>query len=180
MNAIRATRTNYRGTWFASTLEADWAATFDAIDWDWQYEPVAVKLASGEHYRPDFYLPAQRVWCEVKGPHNERISKVAELQAALGYDEWDWAADLVIVLRPPGPGETAQWHGARDDQDIVVVRCPECGHLGFMDYAGTWTCRRHLRVSKEPNKFWIDEGGALYRPGDLTFRRAPRQARRSA
>lgn len=180
MGGITPVRTRYRGTWFRSTLEADWAATFDTLEWGWQYEPVAVKLADGTSYRPDFYLEAQRTWAEVKGPHNERITNVAGLQAALGYDEWDWAADLVVVLRPPGAGETAQWHGARDDQDIVIVRCPECGHLGFMDYAGTWTCRRHMRVSKDPNKFWVADGGALYRPGELTFTRAPRPGRRSA
>ena len=178
MSTIRATRTQYNGTWFASTLEADWAATFDSLEWHWQYEPVAVQLPDDSHYRPDFYLPSQRVWCEVKGPHNERIAKTEQLQQALGYDEWDWAADLVVVLRPPGPGEAAQWHGARDDQDIVIVRCPDCDNYGFMDYAGAWQCRQHM--SPSTRKFWNEEGGDYRSPGDLLFGRAPRPSRRAA
>jgi hypothetical protein len=180
VSAIKAVRTRYASTWFASTLEADWAATFDTLGWYWHYEPVAVRLNSGQAYRPDFYLKSQRVWAEVKGPHNERAEKIQQLQDTLGYDEWDWAADLVVVLRPPGPGETAQWHGSRDGQDIVIVRCPECDHHCFMDYAGAWSCRRHLRARKEPNKFWLAEGGALYHPGELPFTRAPRPQRRGA
>lgn len=179
MSGIQPVRTKYHGTWFASTLEADWAATFDAWGWYWQYEPIAVKLSGNSAYRADFYLKAQRVWAEVKGPHNERIRKPAEMQDVIGYDEWEWANDLVVVLRPPGPGEVACWEGTRVDQDIVIVRCPECQHLGFMDYAGAWMCRRHPRVQKEPNKFWTAPGGALYRSGELTFTRAPRPQRRA-
>jgi hypothetical protein len=179
MSGIQAVRAQYAGTWFASTLEADWAATFDSLDWYWQYEPVAVKLPDGQSYRPDFYLPSQRVWCEVKGPHNERIAKPELLQQALGYDEWAWATELVVVLRPPGPGETTQWHGTRDDQDIVIVRCPECEHYGFMDYSGIWSCRRHLSA-KSTGKFWRGEGGDFRFPGDLPMIRAPRPKGRAA
>lgn len=179
MVSIRALPTWYNGTLFASTLEADWAATFDAWQWYWQYEPLAVALPGGEAYRPDFRLPAQRVWAEVKGPHNERIVKPVELQAALSYDEWEWASDLVVVLRPAGPGETAQWEGVHDGQDIVLVCCPECGRRGFMDHSGYWTCRYHLRVQREPNKFWMADGGALYRAGEAAFVRAPRPQRRA-
>lgn len=163
----------YGGIRFASTLEADWAATFDAWGWAWQYEPVGVKLPSGQAYRADFYLPAQRVWAEVKGPHNERIAKPIELQDALGYDEWDWASDLVVVLRPARV-DGAMWEGTRSGQDVVIASCPECERYGFMDYAGFWSCRYHLRVQREPNKFWTADGGALYWPGELEFTRAPR------
>lgn len=171
---IRAIPTWYAGTRFASTLEADWAATFDAWGWHWQYEPVAIRLPSGEAHRPDFRLPTQTVWAEVKGPHNERISKTHELQAALGYDEWAFASDLVVVLRPPSRGETACWEGTQAGQDIVMVLCPECDQYGFMDYAGYWTCRYHVRAVREPNKFWLAPGGGLFRPGELHFTRAPR------
>lgn len=172
---VKATRMQYRGTWFRSTLEADWAATFDELGWHWQYEPVSVQLDDKTHYRPDFYLPSQRVWCEVKGPHNERIKKPHQLQAALHYDPWTWDNDVVVVLRPPGPGEMAMWCGTDDAQDIVMVRCPECQHHGFMDFNGYWTCRRHVRLQREPNKFWTDPDGGLWYPGELPFTRAPRR-----
>lgn len=171
--------TAYRGIRFASTLEADWAATFDFYGWKWQYEPVGVKLDDGQWYRPDFYLPTQRVWAEVKGPHNERIDKPSKMQAAISGDAFEWDADLVVILRPARPGkgdrgETCQWENAVNGQDLVIVLCPECGYHCFMDLAGTWSCRRHMRVRTEPNKFWTDPEGGLWRPGDLPFKRAPR------
>lgn len=169
--SIRAIPKWYRGTRFRSTLEADWACTFDALGWAWQYEPVGVDLSDGTWYRPDFYLPSQRVWAEVKGPHNERVVKPELLHEALGIDEWEWSADLVVILRPPGPGEVAQWESVAPGQDIVIVRCPECWHDCFMDHNGTWSCRRHMRNTREPNKFWTAPGGAIYWPGDLPFTR---------
>jgi len=178
---INSIPTTYRGIRFASTLEADWAATFDYFGWAWQYEPVGVQLDDGQWYRPDFYLPTQRVWAEVKGPHNERIDKASVLQQNLPGDAFEWDADLVVVLRPPRPGtstgERTWWENAINGQDIVIVLCPECGHHGFMDLAGVWSCRRHMRIRKEPNKFWTDPEGDLHRPGELPFTRAPRQDR---
>jgi len=179
---IKAIPTTYRGVDFDSTLEADWAATFDGLGWKWEPEPVGVELDDGQWYRPDFYLPTQRVWAEVKGPHNQRIDKPSRLQAAISRDSFDWDADLVVILRPPrlgrnGIGERAWWENAIDGQDIVIVLCPECDHYGFMDLAGTWSCRRHMRVTPEPNKFWTAPNSGLYRPGDLAFERAPRERR---
>lgn len=107
--AIKAVPRWYKDTLFRSTLEADWAAMFDALGWYWEYEPEAVALPDGTRYRPDFRLPAQKVWCEVKGPHNERLEKAVALQDALHYDEFEWGNDLVVILRPPGGGEYAQW-----------------------------------------------------------------------
>ncbi|NIJ10614.1 hypothetical protein FHU38_000958 [Saccharomonospora amisosensis] len=179
MNTIESVPVRYRGTLFASTLEADWAATFDRLGWYWQYEPLAVRLLNGECYRPDFCLPAQRVWCEVKGPHDERLHKTRLLQATLSYDRWDWESWLVVVLRPPGPGEAATWHGTSEEQDIVLVRCFECGHYCFMDHAGIWTCRHHIGVGTTPEKPWRN-GGELLRSGDAMFTRAPRLLKRGA
>lgn len=172
MTTIQAVPVTYRGTRFRSTLEADWAATFDMLGWYWEYEPEAIRLPGGERYRPDFYLPTQRTYCEVKGPHNERIAKPAGLQAALGYDDgFDWAIDLVVILRAPGPGHMAMWEKSTElGQDVVIIRCRECGHYGFMDHNGLWSCRRHLRTDAEP-KPWLAPG-ALYSPGEIDFRRA--------
>lgn len=177
--------TVYAGTRFASTLEADWAAMFDKLGWYWQYEPEAFRLPEGDIYRPDFCLPSQRVWCEVKGPHNDRLDKAVRFQNALNYSAWEWESWLVVILRPPGPGETAAWHGTRDghEQNIVLLRCSECKHYGFMDYNGLWMCRRHLDVSDTNNRkaLWRGPGGELLWPNqDADFVRAPRPTRKRA
>ena len=84
--SVRAVPMTYRGARFRSTLEADWAATLDALRIVWEYEPEALRLPSGEYYRPDFYLPKTRTWLEVKGPHDERIEKTRELADVVEHD----------------------------------------------------------------------------------------------
>lgn len=175
---IRSIPTWYRGVKFDSRLEADWAATFDAWGWYWQREPDGIRLPSGECYLPDFHLPSQKVWCEVKGPHNERLSKAAELQQALldeAGDQWEFGSYLVVILRPAGPGDTAQWEGSLPGQDVTVLECSEPDHhRTFMDYNGLWSCRLHLSTNREKYKPWQPDG-ALYRSGELKFARAPRR-----
>lgn len=78
-HGIQAVPKRYAQTLFRSTLEADWAATLDSLKIAWEYEPEAIQLPSGDHYRPDFYLPECATWLEVKGPHDERIGKTREL-----------------------------------------------------------------------------------------------------
>jgi hypothetical protein len=171
----------YKGIQFRSTLEADWAATMDSLDWYWQYEPIAVRLTKeGIAYLCDFYLPNQRVWCEVKGPHDERLEKTAAFYRALEPDPWDVTRPLVVILRAAGPGDAAVWEGVDSSHNIVITTCPECTNHGFMDYNGVWACRQGCRNGGE-NKFWTLSrdgiSGALYWPGELAFFRAPRPLR---
>lgn len=93
MTRMDAVPMTYAGVDFRSTLEADWAAFLDTLAIAWQYEPEAVRLPTGEIYRPDFYLPECTTWLEVKGPHNDRIEKTYELGAAAEhYPECDGIA----------------------------------------------------------------------------------------
>ncbi|MFC7739673.1 hypothetical protein ACFQXA_37970 [Nocardiopsis composta] len=80
---IEALPTWYAGTTFRSALEADWAATLDTFDIDWEYEPRAFTLPSGATYLPDFHLPRIRIWLEVKGTGVPRAEKAAELAGML-------------------------------------------------------------------------------------------------
>lgn len=159
-DAIRAVPTWYKGTRYRSTLEADWASTLDWLGLYAEYEPEAVELPGGEWYLPDFYLPKQRIYCEVKGPTNQRIHKSIDLQAARGDH-------LVVILRPAGPGGAANWELADDvalqigfEQEPTLThraninRCSRCSGWSFnrivWDTAAppehparyiTWVCR---------------------------------------
>jgi hypothetical protein len=64
--AIKAIETEYAGCLFRSRLEARWAVVLDHLGYEWRYELEGFELAAGR-YLPDFYLPAQRKWLEVKG-----------------------------------------------------------------------------------------------------------------
>lgn len=156
---MRAIPKNYSGVLFRSTLEADWAKNLDAMKMVWQYEPEGLILPGNTYYRPDMYLPLITTWVEVKGPHNERLEKAGELQAACihapdcigdqgcscgGHSaKFPWR--LVVVARPGTNGRMA-FHGAPCDEmpepHIVVANCEVCRQYTFADLAGMWKCRR--------------------------------------
>lgn len=129
----------YSGVVFRSTLEADWAATLDHNGIGWSYEPEGYELPSGERYRPDFWLPTQRIWFEVKGPHDQRLHKTRELDAALEPELGRWAEPFVVLGLPPENGAallTTPSGGA-----VHLVPCPGCEHNSMLAEDYSWACR---------------------------------------
>jgi hypothetical protein len=71
---VQAIQTTYNKHYFRSRLEARYAVFFDALGWDWQYEPEGFNLPVNGYYLPDFfvtpacccYWPAGPFWFEVK------------------------------------------------------------------------------------------------------------------
>jgi hypothetical protein len=63
---LKAIQTRYKGYRFRSRLYARWAVFFDTLGIEYRYEPEGFDLA-GEWYLPDFYLPEQQYWIEIKG-----------------------------------------------------------------------------------------------------------------
>jgi hypothetical protein len=53
---IKAIETKYKGYRFRSRLEARWAVFFDAMGFDWAYEPEGFDLGKSGWYLPDFVL----------------------------------------------------------------------------------------------------------------------------
>lgn len=150
---IRAVPLTYRGITFRSSLEADWAATFDALEIYWQYEPMTLQLPSGQMYLPDFYLPNLHTWAEVKGPHWERLDKAIELREAVNVPAvWVWQFIHVVILEAAGPGDAASWQ-APDRRNLWLTDCNGCGLWGWVeDDLKCWRCRhvgggQHYRYS---------------------------------
>ena len=84
---IKPIETKYKGYCFRSRLEARWAVFFDALGVEWQYEQEGLDLTDAYQkrvdfkpldpgqrvlYLPDFYLPQQRKYVEIK-PYGVRI-----------------------------------------------------------------------------------------------------------
>lgn len=65
--AIRPIKTIYKGYRFRSRLEARWAVFFDALGIPFEYEKEGFELPGGLRYLPDFWLPEQDCWVEIKG-----------------------------------------------------------------------------------------------------------------
>jgi hypothetical protein len=62
---MRAIETHYAGYRFRSRLEARWAVFFETAGIPFLYEPEGFNL-DGLYYLPDFWLPDQRFWAEIK------------------------------------------------------------------------------------------------------------------
>ena len=102
-NDITPIETNHAGRRFRSRTEARWAVFFDALGWRYDYEREGYDL-NGRWYLPDFYLPEQSLWVEVKGkaPTDEEKRLCHDL--ALLHGE-----TVALVVGPPAVGED-QWH----------------------------------------------------------------------
>jgi hypothetical protein len=79
---MKAIETHYRGYRFRSRLESRWAVFFDSLGIRWEYEIEGFDL-DGTRYLPDFWLPEQKYWIEIKGHEptemdNEKCWKLAE------------------------------------------------------------------------------------------------------
>jgi hypothetical protein len=58
--------TRYNGYTFRSRLEARYAVLFDELKIKYEYEKEGYEY-EGTRYLPDFWLPFQQIWIEVKG-----------------------------------------------------------------------------------------------------------------
>jgi hypothetical protein len=66
--------TTYNGVTYRSRSEARWAYLFDILRVKFEYEPGKFNTPHG-WYLPDFLLPTQGCWVEVKGPHPTEVEK---------------------------------------------------------------------------------------------------------
>lgn len=73
---IQAIETEYNGYRFRSRLEARWAVFFDAAGIKYEYEPEGFELDDGTRYLPDFYLPRDEIYIEVKGNRKEALKEI--------------------------------------------------------------------------------------------------------
>lgn len=103
---IKAIETEYAGYRFRSRLEARWAVALDHLGIEWQYEAQGfdgyprVSLNEGViHYLPDFWLPGEKCYIEVKG-------ELTTKQALDVYDRGAFLCDRTenrLILAGPIP-----------------------------------------------------------------------------
>ncbi len=66
MGEITPLETRYKGYRFRSRIEARWAVFFDTLGVRYEYEPEGFDLGPAGWYLPDFWLPKQRCFVEIK------------------------------------------------------------------------------------------------------------------
>lgn len=135
--SIKAIDTVYKGYRFRSRLEARWAVFFDALGVEWEYEKAGYQFDDGTRYLPDFWLPEQHCWIEIKG---EPPSKEEKLKAEKLFDE-SGQVPVIIFHGLPEPGfpGTGWYFEIGDSSGGEVrdypVRIESCLHCGKMDFS---------------------------------------------
>lgn len=96
MSDIKPIETRYKGYRFRSRLEARWAVFFDALGIKYEYEPQGWDL-DGKWYLPDFWLPEQMCFLEIK-PLLKKPEKCLKIYLAGKIARLDWRHSLVFGL----------------------------------------------------------------------------------
>ena len=97
---IKAIETEYNGYRFRSRLEARWAVFFDAAKIKYEYEPEGFEFADGTRYLPDFYLPDEDMYVEVKAPRNNLFPEIKKI------GDFIKASKKVVLLLSNIPDQT--------------------------------------------------------------------------
>lgn len=140
-SAMKAIETHYNGYRFRSRLEARWAVFFDELRIKYQYEPEGFNLGDNVWYLPDFYLPEQECWLEIKpgllDPVDQikvdRFAKAVEdrnrsRKNADGEAFWHY----YVLIGSPYPNEyeaDARGFGIWRDITETFFQCISCGHI---------------------------------------------------
>ena len=107
MGDIKPIETYYNGYRFRSRLEARWAVFFDAFDIEYQYEVEGFKTETpyGEDifYLPDFYLPKEECYVEVKGTDEALRADGRKIAYAVDWDATPCSKGLLILGDIPNP-----------------------------------------------------------------------------
>jgi hypothetical protein len=112
--------TLYNGIQFRSRLEATWAAFFDVIGWEWEYEPA---LFEGPGWTPDFLLKGRNTLVEVK--------------PEIDPSEWsDMEAVEYAFKRPVPEGFLLMFVGVFPVPGLLIAADPEPGEPEYADPSG--------------------------------------------
>lgn len=134
---VHAIETWFDGCRFRSRLEARWSVWLNALGIPYRYEAEAFDL-EGVLYLPDFWLPEQQAWMEIKGelPTEQEQQKCRLLAQLTGYR-------TLLICGEPGPHYVAALYepegiiwghlvfalGRRDERELWVVN--EEDHLAL-------------------------------------------------
>lgn len=137
LTGLKAIETVYNGYRFRSRLEARWAVFFDALAVKYQYEPEGFDLGPAGRYLPDFWLPDQKCWVEIKAvsPSKDEQAKASALAAASGKNVFIFFNELIP------PDIDTNWYvtdsawmfdsSGGGDYHWLWCECPFCGCVGI-------------------------------------------------
>ena len=144
---IKPKTTNYGEILYRSRIEAKWAVFFDSLGVEYEYEPYYEEVGTDHvtyNYLPDFYLPNQEIFLEIKPGIPVELEK---RKAAF------WCKDIqdIIILfniNPPTDKLENGWlfHFPNIKKIPIIMKyywwgeCPKCGHIDIAEYAYITSC----------------------------------------
>ena len=157
---IKPIETYYNGYRFRSRIEARWAVFFDKMGIEYQYEPEGFDF--GEvYYLPDFYLPKQKLWIEIKAeePNSDELRKARLLKSHVSD-----GVEVGILYGEPWVTQDPElsfaieevhyclmliesWMGG-DDANCLFSECRRCREFLFQE-----TITSHCENSKFANGY---------------------------
>jgi hypothetical protein len=171
--ALKAIETKYKGYRFRSRLEARWAVFFDTLGIEYRYEYEGFEMWTGTWYLPDFYLPEQGYWIEIKGTtptalEREKASNFSldlfgqALDRRPAGDPTDDLFTEIMCICPgdipwpyPKVGTLSSYDSAVEHFNLCWQQCPVCRKLGI-DVLGEPYCKRCLERVRKATAFEIE------------------------
>jgi len=100
INVLTPIETRYKGILFRSRIEARWALFFDKIGVPYEYEREGYKLDESTWYLPDFWMPQQDCFIEIKGtaPTLEEEAKASILAQQSGKEVFIFYGGIPTIL----------------------------------------------------------------------------------
>lgn len=124
---MKPIETTYNGYRFRSRLEARWAVFFDMLGWKYLYEPEGFDL-NGVWYLPDFYLPEEDTWFEVK--LSKKLTE-AEREKITRFIET--GSHYMLLIGDPSEDMTVIVDGGDHIHEVIIFDCACCGGLAVCD-----------------------------------------------
>lgn len=135
---MKAIETEYKGYRFRSRLEARWALFFDSAGIPWQYEPEGFDL-DGDWYLPDFLLPQQEIWVEIK----PTLPDEREVRVAVALERGQPDRSVIILAGDCWPDEYRALWITPNTEDAVNYACWNGYQLdGYVEHTCLAKCRR--------------------------------------
>lgn len=159
---VKAIETKYAGCRFRSRLEARWAVFFDAMGIEWEYEVEGFLVGPQRRpYLPDFWLPGERVWVEVKGSDEqldiELLVDAAFLDMGLpatGRVTEDFDREVRLVVLGPLAKGKSPW--TQPEQMFAEIKPPAwvllCSNGEVIQTDGFF---------EEDGSLWTDDDGPI-------------------
>lgn len=129
---MKSIPTTYKGIKFRSRTEARWAVFLEVLKIKFDYESDGFDL-DGLFYLPDFWLPKQEIWLEIKpvAPDSTEQEKAFRLANHTKKNVFIQTGNPRVPGFPCEESSMASCHspGHQEDFPFFWTRCESCGEM---------------------------------------------------